>query len=727
MDKEFYAHSLEGRPTEEWQPLDEHLASVAELAKKFAGEFGAREWGYLAGLWHDLGKYSEEFQRRLEGGKRVDHATAGAKHALKNLSDKNRARILSYVIAGHHSGLPDGKSNDDSCLTKRLNRNVPDYSAHPLRKDYTEPGNPSFEVSPERFAFQLSFYIRMVYSCLVDADFLDTEAFMDKERASWRKVYTVLETMNYKLSAALSVLEKEKPYRKINKERSMILQNCLSAAESAHGLFSLTVPTGGGKTLSSLAFAFKHALRHGMKRVIYVIPYTSIIEQNAAVFRDILGSPAVLEHHSNYDPRSDDKEEYQRSQLASENWDAPLIVTTNVQFFESLFSNRSSKCRRLHNIANSVVILDEAQMLPVSLLAPSLEVLRELTLSYKTSVLLCTATQPALASDTFINGLDPADVREIIPEPQKLYQSLKRVDVKQLGTITDNEIAERLTAYRQVLCVVNTRKHARILFEKLDAADHCYHLSALMCPVHRTIVLGKIKKALAEYNPCRVVSTQLIEAGVDIDFPVVFRAAAGIDSIAQAAGRCNREGLLPGNGEVFVFIPEDGLPPGHLRHTAEAAETVLHHHADPLSLESVFEYFQELYWKKGDRLDENGILTMLKEDEQRLNFPFKEIAQKFRMIKDNMGPIIVPWDEEAEVIIRNLAYAKHPGRFTRQLQRYTIQVPPNVISVLNASGSVEAIGEDGQFTVLRNMDIYRDDLGLCPEDPTFHEVENLIC
>ena len=635
---------------------------------------------------------------------------------------RSKAKLLAYAIAGHHSGLPDGKSNEPSCLTKKLEKKIPKYTDFLIKGQIKQLNPPVFD--NKRFAFQLSFFVRMVYSCLVDADFMDTEQFMDNEKTSWRKGYPSLEELNEKLALALKKLSKSSPSKQINRERAYVLKFCLDAAELRQGLFSLTVPTGGGKTLSSLAFALKHAIKYKLKRIIYVIPYTSIIEQNAAVFREILGENTVLEHHSNFAPKSEDKEEYQRSMLATENWDAPLIVTTNVQFFESLFSNRSSKCRRLHNIANSVVILDEAQMLPVPLLKPCLEVLRELSSSYNTSIILCTATQPALSTtETFEDGLD--NVQEIIPDPARLYNSLGRVQINRIQEISDNKLADKLKEHRQVLCIVNTRKHARSLFEKLDNKQGCFHLSALMCPAHRTEALEKIRKALNDDLPCRVVSTQLIEAGVDIDFPVVFRAVTGIDSIAQAAGRCNREGILPEKGMVYLFTPEDGLPPGYFRHTAEASEIVLRHHDDPLSLEAVSDYFRELYWRKGERLDENRILPLLEEDAAKLNFPFKEIAKKFRLIKDIMEAIIIPWNKDAERIIQGLRYTEYPAKFIRQIQRFTIQVHPKILINLETYGSVERIGEDGQYCILQNMDIYRDDVGLCPEDPTFHEVESL--
>ncbi|MBL7213302.1 MAG: CRISPR-associated helicase Cas3' [Desulfobacteraceae bacterium] len=701
------------------------------MARSFAEPLGAGDWGNLAGLWHDIGKYSSEFQQKLgiQHGSdahietrpgRIDHSTAGAQNAFNLLKDKGK--LLAYTIAGHHAGLLDGKSND-ACLHDRLKKTIPDYSSCPEYILNTKSlGDLPFNLNHDRkrFAFQISLFIRMLYSCLVDADFLDTEMFMDRERSLWRKGYPALPELDNKLGSALIKLAENAPGTPINKHRAAILRNCLDAARFPQGLFSLTVPTGGGKTLSSLAFAMKHALKYNLKRIIYVIPYTSIIEQNAAVFREILGNDAVLEHHSNFEPDEEDH----RSRLASENWDAPIIVTTNVQFFESLYRSRSSRCRKLHNIANSVVILDEAQMLPVPLLKPCLEVLRELTVTYKTSIVLCTATQPALSTtETFKNGLE--GVHEIVFDPGKLYAEFKRVQVRKLPVISDDGLVIRLCKYEQALCIVNTRGHARKIFERIrDETEGCYHLSALMCPEHRTTTLNKIRSALLDGRSCRVISTQLIEAGVDIDFPVVFRSVAGIDSIAQAAGRCNREGKLVEGGQFFVFSPEEGFPPGHFRQAAQTAEGVMRHHDDLLSQEAVSEYFRALYWMRGENLDEYRILDDLAEDAINGNFPFRVVDKKFKIIKDGAVSIIIPWNKEAEKIISGLRYSEHPALFARKAQRFTVEVYPKVLGRLEYAGSVERLHD--QYCVLINMDIYRDDLGLCPEDPTFHEVESLI-
>ena len=414
MFKKFYAHSFPGRPPGEWQLLEGHLRNVADMARGFAEPFGGGDWAYLAGLWHDLGKYSPDFQNRLKDMNdpeahieakpgRPDHSTAGAQHV--HTSFKDMGKLIAYAIAGHHAGLPDGKANDSSCLYSRLQKKVPDYFSAPtsiLQKNGL-PLNLSISLLDQRrFSFQLSFFTRMIYSCLVDADFLDTEKFLEPEKSSWREGYPSLKVLERNLHNYMEVLTRRVSPTRVNSERREIYESCLKAAELSPGLFSLTVPTGGGKTLSSLAFALRHALKYRLSRIIYVIPYTSIIEQNADIFRRALGEQAVVEHHCNFEPSEEDR----WSRLAAENWDAPVIVTTNVQFFESLFAVRSSRCRKLHNIARSVVILDEAQMLPVPLLKPCLEALKELAAHYGATIVLCTATQPVLTRSTdFKEGL----------------------------------------------------------------------------------------------------------------------------------------------------------------------------------------------------------------------------------------------------------------------------------------------------------------------------------
>ncbi len=706
----WYAHSLEGRPSETWQPLHTHLIGVATRAEAFAAAFGAGAWGRLAGLWHDVGKYTDAFQRRLAGEPiRCDHSTAGAALARDLLEDQGK--LLAYALAGHHTGLPDGKSDDPSCLAHRLQRaevpSVPQWLGQA-----ESPGDVPFTPAQGRMGFQCAFFIRMLYSCLVDADFLDTEAFLDHGRSALRGGYPDLAALWEGLRVTLDGFRAKVHATPVNVWRSWVLSWCLAAAEEAPGLFSLTVPTGGGKTLSSLAFALKHALAHGLDRIIYVIPYTSIIEQNAEVFRQALGAAgkeAVLEHHSNFDPRRIEEDPAggetlaRRLDLAAENWDAPLVVTTNVQFFESLFAHRSSRCRKLHNIAKSVVILDEAQMLPPPLLRPCLEALRELYQSYGATVVLCTATQPALARrEDFPFGLDAP--REIVRDVAGLFAALRRTRIVTLGKLSDADLAARLRGHEQVLCVVNTRRHARLLHELLGGGEGVFHLSANMCPAHRTEKLQAIRAALKEGRLCRVVSTQLVECGVDVDFPVVYRAEAGIDSVAQAGGRCNREGLLA-EGIVYVFEAEAAPPPGELRRAAEEGGIVLRHFADALSPEAVTAYFEALYWRAGkEGLDAKGVLLDLEESASRGDFPLRQVSAKFQLIESAYEPVIIPWGQEGEAIVKGLRHAEHAGRLARQAQRYTVQIPGRIRDVLIQAGIVECVREG--FYALGRMEKY---------------------
>ncbi len=696
-----YARGKDGS----WQLLSDHLENVAKLAAGFAKDFKASEWGRAAGLLHDRGKASREFQERLKGSnKSVDHSTAGAQFA--DAAWKGVGRLIATCIAGHHGGLKDGVSGSSSSLAERLRKTIPSITSESDLPVPSAPGTLPIKMEPgqrSRLAFQMSFFTRMIFSCLTDADFLDTESFMDQEKSSARRGYPELSQLQETFSERIDLIRKKSNPAPIDLQRNRILESCLSKARQPPGLFSLTVPTGGGKTLSSLAFALKHALTHGLKRIIYVIPFTSIIEQNADVFRQFVGHDSVLEHHSAFDTAKlagedpENSEILRRFELASENWDAPLIVTTSVQFFESLFSSKTSKCRKLHNIAKSVVILDEAQMLPVEYLRPCLEALRELASNYGTSIVLCTATQPALdRTDEFVDGLE--GVREIAPGPRQLYESFKRVRIAYAGVLPLERLIDGLRAHPQVLCIVNTRKEARAVFEGLRSVEGTYHLSALMCPEHRSIRIAEIKDRLRRGLPCRVVSTRLIEAGVDSDFPVVYRTIAGIDSIAQAAGRCNREGRLP-FGQVVLFQFETGMPSGPFRIPAEvAAETMRKHPDDPLCLDAVEDFFRDLYWRAGDRLDSEHILDDLQEGLKDCYFPFESVGRKFRIIKEEGETIIVPFDDKARKAIDRLRYAEFPGKILRDLQRYTVQVYPRSLVDLESVGAIERV--QGTYPVL---------------------------
>lgn len=723
------------------QPLEDHLRGVAEQAGTFANVFGCRNWGVVAGLLHDDGKCLSQYQRRIralirgENAQRADHSTPGAKYAIEKIAQPPGAgKLLAYCVAGHHTGLPDGASGDDeSCLSRRLNRSEPSPGLLADELPEIEPV-PFIGSKPDqqRLGFQAAFFTRMVFSCLVDADFLDTEAFVDTERRDARGNYPTIAMLKRKLDGHLRELVGGAPETVVNRQRQQILEECRCAAQEAPGLRSLSVPTGGGKTLSSLAFGLDHAVMHNLRRVIYVIPYTSIIEQTAQIFRSVFGDEVVLEHHSNLVPDRDDADEdrEERRRLACENWDPPIIVTTNVQFFESFFSNRSSRTRRLHNVARSVVILDEAQMLPVPFLKPTIEVIRELSETYRSTIVLCTATQPALiANESFQGGLP--HVREIVGNPEELERVFERVDATMIGEVQDIDLAGRLATEEQVLCIVNTRGHARKLVELLDAeTDDVFHLSALMCPIHRSAVLDEIRDRLAERKPCRVVSTQLVEAGVDLDFPVVYRALAGIDSIVQAAGRCNREGKLAGRGRVHVFRPEGGLPAGYFRQTAQIAELVIRgRESEILRSGTVREFFRELYWVKDESggLDKERILDDFRAGANRGDFPFKTVSGKYRLITDEQIGIIVPNDKHARDLCWALEKTDYPGAILRRLQPYTVSLRPRAVTALVQAGYVQRIKEEQYvMTDFGLKEAYDDRLGLNPTVPEFYSAENLI-
>lgn len=718
----YYAHTIEDAPENEWHTLKDHLIGTARLAAAFAKTFDAEALGWAAGILHDIGKYSCEFQKRLRGAPiRVDHSTAGAQEAVQLYGDNHPfGRLLAYVIAGHHSGLPDfGSPVDDISLVARLKKPVPAYG------DYRREIDTSFAFEkliklpvrpiPKHAGFSVQFFVRMLFSCLVDADFLDTESAVNPAQARVRGGYPHIDALVERLENYLSVRFGRVEKSPINTLRGEILDNCRKSSQLPCGFYSLTVPTGGGKTLSSLTFALHHAKKHRLDRVIYVIPFTSIIEQNAQVFRTALGHDCVLEHHSNFqfaDDAADDEDvssTLYRLRLSAENWDAPVIVTTNVQFFESLFSHKSSRCRKLHHIANSVVVLDEAQMIPTPFLLPCLWALYELVQNYNSSVLLCTATQPSIG-----HLLPKAEnIREIVPDPPKLYEAFRRVRVRSIGDMDDDMLTDRLSREHQVLCIVNTRSHAAALYERIRG-DGAYHLSARMYPAHRSEKLRRIRIALEQNQTCRVVATQLIEAGVDVDFPVVYRAIAGVDSIAQAAGRCNREGRLA-NGDVFVFRPEARhQPKGWFQRTATITDMVLRHHDDLLSLEAIDDYFRRLYDFEGERLDEHSIIDRFSERAAELAFPFREVGEIFQLIDSPMVSIVIPREEEC---IKTLEEAMVKGPtldLSRRLQPFIVQIYRHEFAELARANAIEAVAE--QYTVLTDHSRYDDEVGLIPGD-----------
>lgn len=738
MDKRFFAHSTESSDTKDWHLLSDHLLTTGRLAAEFAAHFGAPDLADTAGRLHDVGKYTEPFQRKLYGDSlRVDHSTRGAQIAVDRFGQLGK--LIAYGIAGHHAGLANGRDTGARTpLQGRLNQDdLPELDPAwehevPLKDKQDLPA--SFTPRAGREHFQLSMLGRMLFSSLVDADFRDTEHFYAEVEGARkeRTGFPTLESLREELSKTLSTFKVD---TEVNKLRADILAHAQDKAVLEPGLFSLTVPTGGGKTLTSLSFALDHAIRHGQRRVIYVIPFTSIVEQNAAVFRKALGSSgeaAVLEHHSTYQENpAKNPESVAKLRLAMENWEAPIVVTTAVQFFESLYADRPSRCRKLHNIANSVVILDEAQTLPLPLLRPCVAAMDELALNCRTTVVLCTATQPALkAQDEFKGGL--TNVRELAPDPLNLYESLKRVQLKHVGQLSDEQLSEAMLQREQALCIVNNRRHARALYERIAGEPGAYHLTTLMCARHRSEVLAEVRDELKAGKPCRLVSTSLIEAGVDVDFPTVLRAETGLDSIAQAAGRCNREGKRAvADSEVLVFAVDDEWPtPTELKQYAQAARSIFRQFPeDPMSLDAIYAYFRELYWQKGDsELDRHDLLKRIK-DGQLDNIPYEWMAEKFRMIDSTMIPIIIPFDDTAKEALRDLGFADKVGGIARKLQPYLVQIPEQGYKALRSAGAIQPVKEEmfgEQFMELVNDDIYSKYYGLNWDDPAFISADKSV-
>jgi CRISPR-associated endonuclease/helicase Cas3 len=758
--------------------LEDHLRAVERLAAEKAEVFGSGQWAGLAGLWHDLGKYREGFQRYIRqandpdahiegrvGGRDKTHSAAGALWAAEELARRFGpkgqvvSRVLAYLIAGHHAGLDNWHDGLSARLAGEDARRelhdtlaaappegilrpgfaMPDLSALPIDRNTGIPGS---------FALR----VRLLFSALVDADFLDTEAFMDGRKAAAREGYPTLAElargfdshMDEKLAEVRARGEAGSP---VNRLRADVLRQCRDKAINAPGVFTLTVPTGGGKTLSSLAFALRHATTHGKRRVVYAIPYTSIIEQTADIFREIFGNENVVEHHSNVD--ADPDAETHRSRLACENWDAPLVVTTNVQFFESLFARRTSRCRKLHNLAGSVVILDEAQLLPVEFLQPILDVLRLLVRDYRVTLLIVTATQPALAeAESFdparrVRGFKPGEVTEIIDDVPALYRDLKRVQVHRPRDLNArrewSDIAREIAQHDAVLAIVNRRADARELYRLLRAAEvgGLWHLSALMCAQHRSDAIAGIKAALLkrrqalasgrDQEPVRVVSTQLAEAGVDMDFPVVFRAMAGLDSIVQAAGRCNREGKLDGVGNVHIFVPPTGAPPGLLRHAEQTCRVVWSRVGD---LDDAFDvglfndYFRRLY---GDgNLDAKGICDALRVGPEG-DVRFRDAAEAFRLIDEqDSGTVLVRYlspnvKEDINALI-GLLEREGPSRWLlRKLQRYSVTLYRRDLERLLRVGDVRPVAGLTDLYVQASDMLYDTKLGVnvesAPGDP----------
>ena len=724
MTKKYYAHSKENQHPINWQPLDEHLKNVAEKAEKCAAKFQSADWAWNAAWLHDLGKVADEFQAYLlrenslddseydvTGHGRVNHSSAGAAFAEEILGPIIGV-VNAYLVAGHHAGLPDFYPSNTGRAALQIRLAEGKENLSPIRSIAEEFGKQlRREIKPPTFVKPDNFHlwVRMLFSCLVDADFLDTEEFMNPEEAKARGRYPPLAELKDLFDIHMHKMVSESPATPVNAARQKVLDACKNAAKQEPGLFSLTVPTGGGKTLSGMAFAFDHAVLYGKSRIIYVIPYTSIIEQTAKILADIFGIENVIEHHSNLDP---DKET-QRSRLASENWDAPVIVTTNVQFFESLYATKSSRCRKLNNIINSVVILDEAQLLPPELLNPCVEVMNQLVRHYGVTMVLATATQPALSK------LDLP--REIITNSAALYERLKRTEIilpPNINNFTQwEDTAGRLQQHNQVLCVVNTRRDCYDLYKLMS--DGTIHLSALMCGEHRSDVIQKIKQRLKDGMTIRVVSTQLVEAGVDMDFPVVYRALAGLDSIAQAGGRCNREGKLNTKGrlgEVHVFVPPKPAPRGLLLKGENTTRELFSlPDFNPQNPDEFTRYFNLFYSKVNDT--GSRFKEWLQKDIPRVHF--RTAGNEFKLIDDQAQQSVFVNFGDSGKWLDELRRIGPKRQNMRKLQRYSVNLSRRDFEKAKIDGLLEEVWPGlfcwiGRYDHHHGLDLFGS--GWAPED-----------
>lgn len=678
-----YAHSRNERG--ERHELIAHLQGTAELAERFAAAFASEAIARYLSLWHDIGKIHPRFQQYLliceaqpaARGHGPDHKSAGALLAAQHLGP------LGLVIQGHHGGLRS-LSQFQAWLERKRAEPAVQEALSAAREAFPalEPSGPlPLPAHAESAPSSAEFYLRMVFSALVDADFLDTERHFDPQRAARREREVDLADLWARFERDHRQRFADAPPTPVNRVRNEVLAACLAAAEQPPGLFRLTVPTGGGKTRAALAFGLRHALRHGLRRIVVALPYVSITEQTAQVYREIFATsdheaPVVLEHHSMVSSPDSDEGDFHPnelwSRLASENWDAPIIVTTTVQLFESLFASATSRCRKLHRLARSVIVLDEAQALPPQLLRPILDALRELCSAYGSSVLLSTATQPAFES---IPEFSTVPAHEIVPDPAPLFAALRRVqyDVRAQTALQWTEVAELARAASQALIIVNTKRDALNLLDVLDDPQ-ALHLSTLLCGAHRSRVIADVRRRLEAGEACRLVSTQAVEAGVDLDFPLVLRALGPLDSIVQAAGRCNREGRRR-LGRVLVFRPaEGGLPTGSYRIGTELAAALLTGAAlDPDAPTTLRSYFRQLY--ASVPTDREGIQAL----RERLDYP--EVARRFRLIDDDQQAVAITRygsPEERQLVGRLLDQLRRrqisPRLALRQLQPYLVNL-----------------------------------------------------
>ena len=722
-DNNWNAHiSEDGRE----QTVTEHCLGTSGLAIDFANEFGAGEYIRAAALEHDCGKQTMEFQRRLGGGPKVDHSTAGAYELYK----KNKAYYwASCLIIGHHGGMLDvgnrwdkeGINSVYGRLDKARNGRIPSYM--PLPFDIgTIPALP--ESTEDGYMF--SMWLRFLFSCLVDADFKDTEQFMLGDAIN-RSLGKPLQQLELLLDKRLSDFRDDhRTTHAVDTYRADMLNDCLAHVKDPCGLFSMTIPTGGGKTNDAISFALKHAVCHGLSRIIFVVPYMSIIEQTVKDLSKTFGTENVLAHYSGavYD---NDDEISCKKRIATEDWDAPIIVTSAVQFFESMYSNRPSKCRKLHNIARSVVIFDEAQMMPTRHLLPCVAAMCSLVKLFGCSVILSTATLPVLDDyiEEFLPGVHPI---ELNGDVEGMYEKFQRADIVYSGaTLSEEDLADRLVKHRQVLCVVNTKKTAQEVYSNLPPEGR-FCLTTRMAPAHREQVIEVIRERLDTGKICRVVSTSLIECGVDLDFPYGFRELAGFDSIIQVLGRINRHGDRPrdecklevfnpmgSQGKEFVksiSVTRSILSPGEL--VPNAPDTVRRYFSIYYGLFTKTGFGGKKYFLESN-LDCKGIVKSFRENVKGNELPFKSVAERFRMIDTDTQSVYVPIDETASSLIDSIKSGRSDKQAWRKLGRYSVSLYKREFESMLRSGKIQMLDEEN--AVLIDSTVYDRDIGLRTEDP----------
>ena len=720
---ELFAHIIQAEAyncEQRTQSLEAHSRKVGQLASQFAAEFGCGDIARVMGLLHDKGKEQVEWQRYIQGvtgyNKEYAHVKQGPNHAYVGacIAQKQYPQLAPFIaqpIAGHHRGLYDYCD-----YIEETKRDVPQDVSWDAPLPYSLPK------FPKLLQYDLHHVVRMLFSCLVDADSLDTEAFMNSEQSKLRGCHTSMEELLRKLEEHLQTLRAQSADSEVNHIRNYVQEQCAKESEGEVGFYSLTVPTGGGKTLASVLWALRHDLKNRLQRVIIAIPYTSIIVQTAATLKSIFGEENVLEHHSSTNPGDiKDGELRERLQLATENWDYPIIVTTNVQFFESLFSNKRSDCRKLHNIVKSVVILDEVQTLPLGFYKPIVHSLDTLKRVFGTSILFTTASQPILCGR--IEGTNPMvsfdalqGVHEIIPKEALLHEKLRRVNLAFLDDVKSyDEIAREVANHRQVLCIVNTRRDAKEIFDRLPDEGVRLHLSRMMCPAHVAATIQQVKEALRDggNEPIRVVATQLIEAGVDIDFPVVFRQEAGLDSILQAAGRCNREGKR-GVCTTYVFSlgKEHPLPPGHITQANNARLGMGAEH-DWFSPEAMACYFRQLHSRTAS-FDTAQMQEMLCKSECE----FEEAANHFRLIDDQTTSVIINWN--GSMNLYNQLSSQGPSyTLMKKLAQYSVNIRKRDFQQLQSIGAIEEPFEN--IYAITNPNFYKEDTGLTLDNQWIEE------